>query len=183
MSPLLRDRSSLFFEQRLNWLGRLRSTLVQIPKAYSEQTYVDKLLEIVVKIRKVILPPLIIRNELLLPLQQLLSLVLQSLTLRPLVVYPRKHERVFVVVGVIGELREEVLCGDEGELLVLVAVTMLVSYLVARKGGRLTRSSHKQRSRSEDVAAHSTDSAVANATDRPPASPRLSDPSYPSPRV
>lgn len=85
------------------------------------RTYVNELLKIVVKIRQIILSPLVVRNELLLPLQQLLSLILQPLSFCPLVVYPRKHERVFVIVRVIGELGEEVLFGGEGELLVLVA--------------------------------------------------------------
>lgn len=87
-----------------------------------QEAYVNELLKIVVQVRKIILPSLIVRDELLLPLQQLLSLVLQAFALGPLVVDAREHEGVLVVVGVLGELREEILYGDEGELLVLVAI-------------------------------------------------------------
>lgn len=84
-------------------------------------TYINKLLEILIKVREIILAPLVVRNELLLALQQLLALLLESLALRTFVLNACKHESVLIVVGTVGELFEEVFDGDERELLICVA--------------------------------------------------------------
>jgi hypothetical protein len=87
-------------------------------------THIDELFQIIIQVGKIVFPPLVIRDELLFPLQQLLTLLLQALSYRSLVVDPGKHEVVLVIVGMLGELLEEVFDRDEGELLVLVAGQM-----------------------------------------------------------
>ena len=84
-------------------------------------THVDEFLQILVKICKVLLPFLVVCNELLLPLQQLLTLLLELLSLHSLVVDARNHQRVLIVIGVFGMLGKEFIDGYERELLVGVA--------------------------------------------------------------
>lgn len=87
------------------------------------KTYVDELFKILVQIGQVILAALVIGDQLLLPLQELLSLLLQRLALGAFVVDPCDHQFVLVILGVVGKLRKKVLGRDERELLILVAVT------------------------------------------------------------
>lgn len=73
--------------------------------------YVNKLLQIIVQVSQILLSALVVGNELLLALEELLTLVLESLPDLSLVVDARKHERVLVVFGVFGELGEEFVHG------------------------------------------------------------------------
>lgn len=75
-----------------------------------------------VQIGEVVLAALVVRNKLLLALEEFLALLLEGLALRPLVVDTRRHELVLIIVGMLRMLGEELFHGDERQLLVLVAV-------------------------------------------------------------
>jgi hypothetical protein len=89
------------------------------------QTYINELFQVIVEIRQVLFPPLVVCNELLLPLQQLLALLLQSLALNSFVIDSGKHERILVGIAMLRKLRQKLLHGDEGQLLVLVTAELL----------------------------------------------------------
>lgn len=55
-------------------------------------------------------------------------------------VYPRKHKRILVIVGVVGKLNKEVLFGDEGKLLVLVAIANVSSRRIGSNSAGQTHS-------------------------------------------
>lgn len=85
-------------------------------------THINELLQIVIQIRQVLPALLVIGNKLLLPLQQLLALLLQCLTLGALVLNPRNHQVILVGVGELGVLIEELFEGCERKLLILVTI-------------------------------------------------------------
>jgi hypothetical protein len=84
-------------------------------------TNVNELLQFIIQVCQVLLSSLVVRDELLLPFQELLALLLQGLTLGSLVVDSREHQGVFIVVLVLRELLKEVFNGNQRELLVFVA--------------------------------------------------------------
>lgn len=86
----------------------------------SYKTYVNKLFEILVKIGQVVFAPCVFSNEFLLPLQQLLSALLQSFSLGPFVLDSCIHQLVFVIIGVVRMLCEKLFGRDERKLLVFM---------------------------------------------------------------
>lgn len=127
-------RSGLLLEK---FLDRFRSLchVSDIIKIDGEARFTDiyKLFQIVVQAGKIVLPALIVRDELLFALQQFLPLLFQRFPLHPLMLYTRKHQCVLVIVRVLWELCKELVDGDHGQVLVLVAMKFAVS------PGRCTR--------------------------------------------
>lgn len=107
------EPSSVFLLKRLlNRFGGLHP-VSQTPAPRSrENTYINKLLQILIQIRQIILPLLIVRNEHLLLLQQPLPRLFQRLSLRVLVTDSCSHQAGFIVFGVLGVLLQEFLDGD-----------------------------------------------------------------------
>lgn len=85
-------------------------------------TYVDEFLQILIQVGKIVLAARVFRNQLLLPLQQFLTTLLQTLTLGSLVLDARIHELVLVVGRAVRVLREKLFHRNQRQLLVLVAI-------------------------------------------------------------
>lgn len=123
------SRKSLFrvpFQTASESVWQPRKRLVQKPDRDQEnrrqETCINELFQIIIQVGKVILPSFVIRNKLLFSLKQLLSLLLQSFTLRPFVIYARNHQGILVIILVFGMLGKEFLDGDKRQLLVFVAM-------------------------------------------------------------
>lgn len=78
-----------------------------------EYTDINKLLEVIVKVGQVILSSLVIRDEFLLSLEELLSLLLERLTLSSLMVDTRHHQGILVIVLMLGMLCKEFFNGNQ----------------------------------------------------------------------
>lgn len=90
-------------------------------------TYVDEFLQILVQVGQVLLAARVLSNQLLLPLEQLLATLLQTLAFGSFVLNACVHELILVVSCTIWVLRKEFFGRNQRQLLVLVAV-FLVSY-------------------------------------------------------
>lgn len=76
-------------------------------------THINKLLQVIVQIGQVFSSFLVLGNQFLLPLQQLLALLLQRLTLDTLVFYAGNHESVLISVDVLWVFGEKLFDGNE----------------------------------------------------------------------
>jgi len=76
-------------------------------------TYIDESLQFFVQIRELVFPLLVICDEAILLLQQGLSLLLQCLPLCVLMVDTGSHESIFVVLGMLRTVGQELLDWDE----------------------------------------------------------------------
>lgn len=88
----------------------------------AQPTYVDKLLQLLVQISEVVPALLVVSDKLLLALQEFHALLLEGFALRALVLNARYHQSVLVVFRIFRLERKEFLDGDEGKLLVCMAV-------------------------------------------------------------
>ena len=77
-------------------------------------THINEPLQVLVEVRQVVLPLLVLGDELGLSLQEFLPLLFKRLPLRLLVIYPRRHENVLVRLRVLRVLGEELFDRDQG---------------------------------------------------------------------
>jgi hypothetical protein len=104
--------------------------------------YVDELLQVLVEVGQIVFTLLVLGNELLFPLGQLQPLLLEGLALRAFVGDTGDHQSVLIVVGVVWELGDELLDGDERQLEVRVTKAVSEGARNAAKG--LTRRSRRR---------------------------------------
>ena len=95
------------------WKNVRTENETQIVVQEIEYTDINKLLEVIVKVGQVILSSLVIRDEFLLSLEELLSLLLERFTLSSLMVNARHHQSILIIVLVLRMLCKEFLNGDQ----------------------------------------------------------------------
>lgn len=84
------------------------------PQLREGVTHIDEPLQVLVEVRQVVFPLLVLSYELRLSLQKFLPLLLQRLSLGPLMVDPRYHQVILVGPGMLWVLGEELLRRYEG---------------------------------------------------------------------
>ena len=123
------------------WIGLAACHTCQRQGVTAKQgiTNVNELLEIVIQTRQVVFPPLVLCDELLLPLQKILPLLLKMFAFYSLMLNSSEHELILVIVRGIRMKHEEFFDRHHRELLVFVTAAR-VSFALIRLPDRFHHS-------------------------------------------